>query len=57
MPLPHFLLMLVAVVLAALVTLWVTVSAGVPMIAVLLVGLSAAALLHYSQRDRHDHDG
>lgn len=57
MPLPQFLLMLVAVVLAAMATLWVTVSAGVPMFAVLLVALSAAALLHYTQRDHHDHDG
>ncbi|MBC9246603.1 hypothetical protein H4P12_07730 [Paracoccus sp. 11-3] len=57
MPLPQFLLMLVAVVLAAMVTLWATVSAGVPMFAVLLVTLGAAALLHYTQRDHHDHDG
>lgn len=57
MPLPHFLLILLTVILAAALTLWVTVSAGIPMVAVLLLALSAAALLHFGHRDRHDQDG
>lgn len=56
MPLPHFLLMLLAVIVAAALTLWVSMSAGVPLIALLLVALSAAALLHLAQRNRDDQD-
>lgn len=55
MPLPHFLLLVVATILAAAVTLWVSLSAGVPLVAFGLLALSAAALLHIS-RGGHDHD-
>ena len=57
MPLPHFLLMLIAVVFAAAVTLWVTVAADIPMVLLALVALSAAVLVHYSQKDHPGHDG
>lgn len=57
MPLPHFLMMLLAVVLAALVTLFASFAAGVPEVALVLVLLTAAALVHIGHRSRHDHDG
>lgn len=56
MPLPHFLLLILAVIVAAAMTLWVMFSAGVPQIAILLVALTGAALVHFSVRKRHDHD-
>ncbi|MFN3274390.1 MAG: hypothetical protein ACK41U_06930 [Paracoccus sp. (in: a-proteobacteria)] len=55
MPLPHFLLLIAAVLVAAGLTLWISLSAGVPMIVILLGGLSAALALHLSQRGHH-HD-
>ncbi|WP_272858614.1 hypothetical protein [Paracoccus stylophorae] len=57
MPLPHFLLLIVAVLLAAALTLFVFFAAGVPEIALALIVLTAAALLHLGQRNRHDHEG
>ncbi len=51
MPLPHFLLMLAAVTIAAALTLWATLSAGVPLIALALIALTAAAVLRLSMRD------
>ena len=54
MPLPHFLLMLAAVILMAGVTLWASISAGVPLAAVGLIALTGAAVLHLSMRD---HEG
>lgn len=57
MPLPHFLLLLLAVVLAALVTLWASFAIGMPEMALLLIALTAVALLHLGQRrNGHDHD-
>lgn len=56
MPLPHFLLLIVAVILAAAITLWASLAAGVPLITLLLVALTGAALLHFSTRNWHDHD-
>jgi predicted PurR-regulated permease PerM len=55
MPLTHFLLLICAVLLGAAVTLWVGLSAGVPVTAIALVALSAVLLVHWGQRDRHDH--
>lgn len=57
MPLPHFLMMLVTVILAAALTLWAGVAVGVPLVAMLLIALTAAALLHLRQRGGHDQDG
>lgn len=57
MPLTHFLAMIAVVILAAALTLWAGLSAGVPPVAFLLVALSGAVLVHLNNRDRHDHDG
>lgn len=57
MPLPHFLMMLVTVILAAALTLWAGFVAGVPFVAMLLVALTAAAFVHLRQRGGHDQDG
>ena len=54
MPLPHFLLLIAAVILAAGVTLWASVAAGVPLAAPAIVALMGAAVLHLSMRD---HEG
>lgn len=54
MPLPHFLLLIAVVILAAAVTLWVSVSAGVPLVALGLIALTGAAVLHLTMRD---HEG
>lgn len=51
MPLPHFLLLIVAVIVAALATLYVSVAAGVPLAVLGLVALVGAALLHLTMRD------
>lgn len=56
MPLPHFLILIAAVILVAALTLWASFAAGAPAVAVALIALSGAALLHLAQGDRHDHD-
>lgn len=56
MPLTHFLVMIAAVMLAAGATIWAGLSAGVPPVAFVILGLSAALLVHLNQRGRHDHD-
>ncbi|WP_306753224.1 hypothetical protein [Paracoccus actinidiae] len=56
MPLPHFLFLIAAVILVAALTLWASFAAGVPVVALALIALSAAALLHLAQGNRHDHD-
>lgn len=56
MPLTHFLLLIVAVILAGAFTLWASLAAGIPLMTLLLVALSGAALLHFSTRNWHDHD-
>jgi len=43
-PLPHFLLLICAVILAAAVTLWMAAKAGVPLAALAIALLGAAAL-------------
>lgn len=57
MPLPHFLLMLLAVVCAAALTLFLSFAAGIPMIVLVLVALTGALLMHLGPHDGHDHDG
>lgn len=55
MPLPHFLLLILAVILTAALTLGLSYAAGVPQIALALLALFAAAVLHLSvRRSRED---
>lgn len=56
MPLPHFLVLIVAVVLVAALTLWAAFAAGTPAVVLAMVTLSAAAALRLSQGDRSDPD-
>lgn len=55
MPLPHFLLMLAAVIISAGITLWLASTFGVPLFALGLLALMAAAIAHYAARDHHHH--
>ncbi|MBU3030783.1 hypothetical protein [Paracoccus marinaquae] len=57
MPLPHFLLLIMAVLVAAFLTLWASIATGVPELALVLIALSAAALVHLGHRNGHDHKG
>jgi|GEM_PF-1160188 len=56
MPLTHFLMLIAVVVLGAALTLWISIAAGWSPVAVPLLALSAAFLVHCGQRNRHDHD-
>ncbi|WBU64602.1 hypothetical protein [Paracoccus aerodenitrificans] len=51
MPLPQFLLMIVAVVLAAAATLWFSLANGVPVVGLALAALIAAAVLRFTRDD------
>ncbi|MEZ5725562.1 MAG: hypothetical protein R3E47_10825 [Paracoccaceae bacterium] len=55
MPLPHFLLLMIAVILAAAATLWVSIANGVPLVALALAALIAAAVVHFSRNDHQQH--
>ncbi|WP_022707263.1 hypothetical protein [Paracoccus zeaxanthinifaciens] len=57
MPLPHFLMLLTAVILGAAVTLWAGLAAGVPPVAFLVLALSAALCAHLGWRNHHDPKG
>ncbi|WP_162798845.1 hypothetical protein [Paracoccus indicus] len=57
MPLTHFLMLIAAVVLGAALTLWISIAAGWSPVAVPLLVLSAALLVHLNHRNGHDHDG
>lgn len=61
MPLPHFLMLIMAVVVAAALTLWALLASGLPQISLLIVALAAALLVHLvhsGQRGtHHDQDG
>lgn len=50
MPLPHFLMLIAAVILAAGVTLWASLAAGVPMALLGILALSAALLVRLTMR-------
>lgn len=54
MPLPHFLLLIASVLLAAGLTLWAAFASGVPLAALALVALGAALVLHLVPRDHRD---
>lgn len=56
MPLPHFLLLILMVIIAAAFTLWISFSAGVPLVALLLPALMAAAAMHLTIRKNQDMD-
>ena len=57
MPLTHFLLLIAAVITGAALTLWVSIASGWSPMAVPLLALSAALLVHLNHRSGHDHDG
>ncbi|WP_410217659.1 hypothetical protein [Paracoccus sp. (in: a-proteobacteria)] len=57
MPLTHFLMLIAVVILGCGLTLWASLSSGLPPVAIVLVALSAALLLHLGHRDGHDHEG
>ncbi|WP_196216712.1 hypothetical protein [Paracoccus shanxieyensis] len=53
MPLPHFLILILAVILAAALTLWIASASGVPLMAMALVILMAAGIAHFAMREDH----
>ena len=53
MPLPHFLILILAVILAAALTIWAATAIGVPLYALALIALSAAAILRLARRAHH----
>ena len=57
MPLPHFLMLIATVILAAAVTLWIALSAGLPPAVLLLAALGAALVAHLGWRSPHDPQG
>ncbi len=54
MPLPHFLLMLIAAIAAAGLTIWAAFSAGIPAIVLGLIALIAALLTHFAGKPGGD---
>lgn len=54
MPLPHFLALIAAVIVAAAVTLWAAFAAGLAEIVILLAVLSAAVALHLGHGRHQD---
>ena len=57
MPLPHFLLLLAAVVLTAGATLWAALAAGVPLPVMAGVALAGAVVVHLAARSGDAGDG
>lgn len=53
MPLPHFLILIFSVILAAGLTIWAASAVGVPLFALALVALMAAAIAHLVMREDH----
>ena len=53
MPLPHFLMLILAVILAAGATIWAASVVGVPLFVLGLLALMAAGVAHLAARDRH----
>lgn len=54
MPLPYFLLLLGAVIVAALLTIWVAAVAGLPLPVLAIAALALAGLVHYAARTGDD---
>lgn len=55
MPLPHFLILIFAVILAAGLTIWAASAVGVPPFALALLVLAGAGIAHLTTRDHHPH--
>lgn len=55
MPLPHFLILMLAVILAAGLTLWAASAVGIPLFALGLLVLAAAGIAHLGTRDQSPH--
>lgn len=55
MPLPHFLLLILAVILAAGLTIWAANAVGIALVMLGLLALVGAALAHLTRHD-HRHD-
>lgn len=55
MPLPHFLVLIAGVIVASGATIWAASAVGVPIFALAIVALLAAAIMHLGQHDRQDH--
>lgn len=53
MPLPHFLALILAVILSAGLTIWLVSAAGIPLYILGLAALSAAAIAHCAWREHH----
>ncbi|WP_199259799.1 hypothetical protein [Paracoccus binzhouensis] len=53
MPLPHFLILILAVILAAGLTIWAASAVGIPLVAIGLLALAAAGIAHLTMRDHH----
>ena len=53
MPLPHFLILILAVILAGGLTIWLASAAGVPLFVLALLALLGATIAHLTMRDRH----
>lgn len=51
MPLPHFLMIMIAVIVAAAATLWISFDRGLPLITLSLAALVAAGIVHFVRRD------
>lgn len=51
MPLPHFLMMMLLVLLAAVLTIWAAASAGLPVATLAVTALLAAAAVHLVGRE------
>ncbi len=51
MPLPHFLILILAVILAAGLTIWAASAIGIPLFALGLLALLAAAIADLKPRD------
>ncbi|MFV0384821.1 hypothetical protein [Paracoccus sp. (in: a-proteobacteria)] len=57
MPLPQFLLTILLVAIATVMTLWASVASGISLLLLALVILSVAAVLHLSISSHRDQDG
>lgn len=53
MPLPHFLILILAVILTAGLTIWAASAVGIPLFALGLLALAGAGIAHLSARDHH----
>ena len=53
MPLPHFLILLIAIVLAAALTIWLASVVGIPFFALALAALTAAGVAHLAMHEDH----